>query len=303
MKTPVVFFIFNRPDTTLRVFEEIRKMRPSLLLIVADGPRENHPGDRDLCARTRATLEEVGWDCDVRRNYSPTNLGCRRRVSSGLDWVFQEVEEAILLEDDCLPEPTFFRFCEELLERYREDERIGQISGFNFQSGKRRAPYSYYFSRYYQAWGWASWRRAWKGYDVEMKRWPELRERGRLEDLLGSPHFVPYWRYVLEKVYRGEIDTWDYQWMIHCWTQNRLAILPHANLVKNLGFDARATHTAGWRKFKDGKTEPMRFPMAHPPYVVRDPVADRHTEVHRHLLPIPWFNGLLYRFKSLRQGG
>jgi len=299
LKTPLVLVIFNRPDTTRRVFEEIRRARPPLLLVVADGPRKDHPSDREQCLKARDVADQVDWDCEVRRNYAETNLGCRRRVSSGLDWVFEQVEEAIILEDDCLPDPTFFRFCEELLERYRRDERIGQISGTNFQFGRKRTEYSYYFSRYYQAWGWASWRRAWKNYDVDMKLWPQIRDGRWLRDWLGRQTFVPYWKYILEKVYRHRIDTWDYQWFFHCWIQNRLAIVPEVNLVMNIGFDEGATHTAGWSKFKKIKTDPMVFPLIHPPYVVRRPEADQFVEVDKHLVKVALFNRVLYGLKGL----
>src|SRR5512139_3287315 len=171
LKTPVAFIIFNRPDTAERVFAEIAKARPPKLLVVADGPRANRSGEAEKCAATRAIIDRVDWDCEVLTNFSDTNLGCKNRVSSGIDWVFEQVPEAIILEDDCLPHPTFFRFCEELLERYRDDERIGMISGDNFQLGQKRTDASYYFSRYNHIWGWASWRRAWRHYDREASAW------------------------------------------------------------------------------------------------------------------------------------
>src|SRR6185369_14461868 len=165
LTTPVAFIIFNRPDTTEKVFAEIARARPPKLLVIADGPRAGRAGEADRCAATRAIIDRVDWDCKVLTNYSDVNLGCKNRVASGIDWVFEQVPEAIILEDDCLPDPTFFRFCEELLIRYREDERISQICGANFQFGRKRSNDSYYFSRYNHIWGWASWRRAWQHYD------------------------------------------------------------------------------------------------------------------------------------------
>ncbi|MEW6491011.1 MAG: glycosyltransferase family 2 protein, partial [Cyanobacteriota bacterium] len=164
MKTPVVFIIFNRPDTTQKVFEAIRQAHPPLLFVIADGPRPNKPGEDQKCAATRAIIDQVDWDCEVLTNYSEINLGCERRVSSGLNWVFDTVEEAIILEDDCLPHPTFFSFCEELLDYYRNDQRVMVITGQNVQFGRKRTDYTYYFSRYNHCWGWASWRRAWRSY-------------------------------------------------------------------------------------------------------------------------------------------
>src|SRR3989344_7840291 len=169
LTTPVAFLLFNRPETTARVFAASARAKPPNLLVVADGPRANRPGEAELCAAARAVIEKVDWDCEVVTHFSEVNLGCKCRMSSGVDWVFQTVPEAILLEDDCLPHPSFFRFCEEMLEGYRNDERISMIGGTNFQKGRERSPDSYYFSRYTHIWGWASWRRAWqKIYDVEM---------------------------------------------------------------------------------------------------------------------------------------
>jgi len=278
LKTPVAFIIFNRPETTKRVFAEIAKARPPKLLVIADGPRASHPDDAKKCAAVRAIIDGVNWDCDVLKNYSDVNLGCKRRVSSGLDWVFDTVEEAIILEDDCLPHPTFFRFCEEMLEKYRDDKRIAMISGDNFQFGRKRTEYSYYFSRYTHIWGWASWRRAWDNYDVDMKLWPEISDGGWLKDLLGDKRSVWYWKYIFETVYKGKINTWDYQWTFACWIQSALTVLPNVNLVSNIGFDSEALHTTEKNNLSNLKTEPITFPISHPSYILRDTMADYITE-------------------------
>lgn len=183
LQTPVVFFIFDRPDTTARVFAEIARGKPPKLLLVADGPRPDHPGEAEKCAAARAVVEQVDWPCEALTDYAETNLGCRRRVSSGLDWVFATVEEAIILEDNCLPHPTFFRFCEELLERYRDDERVMRISGGNHKFGRKIGTDSYYFTRYAHVWGWASWRRAWRYYDVNMKSWMSATDKRAFLDV------------------------------------------------------------------------------------------------------------------------
>ncbi len=153
VETPVAFLVFNRPDLTARVFAEIAKVRPKKLLVVADGPRPKRPEDSEKCAAVRSIIDQADWDCEVLKNYSDTNLGCRHRVSSGLNWVFDTVDRAIILKDDVLPHPTFFRFCDELLDRYADDERVGAICGCNFQDGMKRGPCSYYFSRYNHVWG------------------------------------------------------------------------------------------------------------------------------------------------------
>ena len=168
LKTPVVFLIFRRPDLTARVFEAIRQAQPAKLLIVADGDRNEE--EAILCQQARAVTEQIDWDCEVLTNFSDTNLGCKRRVSSGLDWAFSQVEEAIILEDDCLPHPDFFHFCSELLTHYKDDTRIWNICGHNFQDAQWRGDGSYYFSRYADPWGWATWQRAWKHYDKDLSK-------------------------------------------------------------------------------------------------------------------------------------
>jgi hypothetical protein len=278
LKTPVALLIFNRPDTTKRVFEAVRQARPPKLLVVADGPRLRHAGESALCDEARSIATNVDWPCEVLTNFADSNLGCRKRVSSGLDWVFRSVPEAVILEDDCLPDATFFRFSDELLERYRDDERVMMISGDNFQFGHRRTGQSYYFSRYTHIWGWASWRRAWQHYDVDMKLWPAIRDGGWLRDLLDDSASVRHWMKIFDRVYRGEINTWDYQWTFACWLQSGLAIMPSMNLVSNIGFHAGATHTAADSPFSGMGTEPMQFPLDHPAFMVRDRLADDFTQ-------------------------
>jgi hypothetical protein len=268
--------MFNRPQLTSRIFEEIRRARPSKLLVVADGPRADRPGEAARCAETRRIIEGVDWPCEVLTNYSETNLGCKRRVSSGLDWVFEEVEEAIILEDDCLPDPTFFRFCSELLEKYRDDQRIFHISGNHFRSTGEANPNSYYYSRYSFIWGWASWRRAWKHYDVEMKLWPFIRQGKWIGTLFDSESAVDSWTREFQNVYDGKVDTWDYQWALACWANGGLSIRPRGNLISNIGFTPDATHTTDADNTSANiPTEPMEFPLRHPPFMMRDVYEDR----------------------------
>jgi hypothetical protein len=278
LDTPVAFLIFNRPDTTRQVFAEIAKARPSKLLVVGDGPRPNRSGEATRCAAARAVIEQVDWDCEVLTNYSEVNLGCKRRVSSGLDWVFNTVEEAIVLEDDCLPHSSFFRYCEELLKKYKNEERIAQISGVNFQFGRRRSEYSYYFSRYNHIWGWASWRRAWRRYDVSISSWPELRRGEWLETWIGDRRVGEYWRDIFDRVYSGEIDTWDYQWTFACWRRGALTILPEANLISNIGFGSDATHVSSVNEFAHMDLGALQFPLRHPPGIERNSGADAYTD-------------------------
>ena len=287
LKTPVAFIIFNRPDTTERVFAVIAKARPPKLLVVADGPRENRAGEAERCAATRAIIDRVDWDCEVLTNFSDCNLGCKRRVSSGIDWVFEQVEEAIILEDDCLPDSTFFRYCQELLERYRHDQRVGLISGDNFQFGQRRNDDSYYFSKYVHIWGWATWRDRWTdSYDVSMAKWPRIRDEGWLADMVGNEREAAFWSKIFERVYRGEIDTWDYQWVFANWIEGRSTVLPATNLISNIGFDANATHTTGDSELANLPTRPLTFPLKHPVGVIRNMQADAYSEKKCFQIPL-----------------
>jgi len=214
LNTPVIFVIFNRPETTERVFETIREAKPKKLLVIADAPRATHPDDIERCAAARAIINRVDWECEVLTNYADVNLGIGKRPATGFDWAFTLVEEAIILEDDCLPHPTFFRYCEELLDRYRHDLRIMSISGQNVQFGQSRTPYSYYFSRYHHIWGWATWRRAWQHFDIEMKLWPEAKQQNLLAGILDTPKAFKSWTHTFQQTYEGILPTWDYRLLL-----------------------------------------------------------------------------------------
>lgn len=279
LKTPVAFIIFKRPEETERVFAEIRKVKPPKLLVVADGPRANKPGEDADCDRVRAIIERVDWDCEVLKNYADVNLGCRLRVSSGINWVFEMVEEAIIIEDDCLPDVTFFRFAEELLDRYRDDRRIMSISGQNVQFGRKRTDYSYYFSRYNHCWSWATWRRAWQHYDLDMKLWPEIRDGNFLADVLGDPQAVKVWTKTFELCYEKKIDTWDFQWAFASFIQNGMNILANVNLASNIGYGSGGTHTGDVSSpYNNMAAESLTFPLKHPPFAIRDSQADNFTQ-------------------------
>jgi hypothetical protein len=213
-------------------------------------------------------------------------LGCKKRVSSGIDWVFEQVEEAIILEDDCLPDPSFFRFCQESLQHFRHDARIGMISGDNFQLGRASMTDSYYFSKYIHIWGWASWRDRWQAYDVDMGLWPQVREQGRIEDLVLEKSEAPFWQSIFERVYRGEIDTWDYQWVFANWCMGRMNILPSVNLISNIGFGAEATHTTASSPLANLPTRAMTFPLTHPTIQARNREADLFSDRHCFRTPL-----------------
>ena len=296
INSPIVLIIFKRPDTTERVFEAIRQARPTKLFVIADGPRADRPGEAEKCAAARAVIDRVDWDCEVIKNYSEINLGCGKRVASGLDWVFEQVEEAIILEDDCLPDPSFFQFCEELLEKHSYDHRICTISAQGFAKGHHREDYSYYFSRYNHSWGWATWRRAWKSFDFEMSHWKQVHQQQILSDILQDHYAVEAWTKIFESTYSGHVDTWDYQWMLSCWLQNSLSIHPICNLVTNIGDGIDATHTNA-SPYLNLLCEPMRFPLHHPPFIIRDTKAD--TYIQRTVFRLSGSQWIKYKLKRL----
>jgi hypothetical protein len=277
-RSPVALFMFNRPETTRLVFDAIRAVRPSRLAIIADGPRPDVPGDEAACAEARSVLEWIDWPCDVRTLLSPRNMGLRARIESGLSWLFSQFEEAVILEDDCVPEPTFFRFCDEMLGRYREDTRVLSVSGSSFQFGAQRGSGSYYLSRHGHVWGWATWRRAWALHDPEMADWPAARRDRWLETQFSSPVAQQYWDHIFETAYRTR-HTWDFPWRFSYWRRHGMHVIPNANLVSNYGFDEGATHTQQANSiFAFLPTSPMRFPLVHPAAVEPHREADDFTE-------------------------
>jgi hypothetical protein len=243
MKTPVVFLFFNRPHLTARVFDVIREVRPSRLLLVSDGAREGSPDEASRVAAARAVVEQVDWKCHITRNYAEINLGVGRRVSSGLDWAFSQVEEAIILEDDCLPDVTFFNFCSSLLARYRHDERVMMVSGTNHLLKWCTDRQDYHFSVYGSIWGWATWRRAWSHYDFELRALGDPRVRQRIDDLLGDPEQFEYRLEVGRRVQAREVDTWDYQWTWSRLARGGLSAVSAVNLVSNIGIGISGTNT------------------------------------------------------------
>lgn len=275
-KTPIALLIFKRPNTTQKVLEVIRQVRPATLLVVSNFPPDDKPEQIEQCQATRALIEQIDWPCRVLKNYADTYLSCKERISSGLNWVFETVDRAIILEDDCIPDPTFFGYCEELLDRYADDARVMAITGDNFDLPLRQPHYSYYFSRYTHFWGWATWRRAWQHYDVTMRLLPEFLEAGWLSTLLQDPAAVQWWEKTLQGVYSDQKDTWDYQWIFSCWVQGAACIVPRVNLVSNLGFDKDAAHNRDafdWRA--NLPTSPIELPLAHPPFIRIDEQCDR----------------------------
>ncbi|MCL4501101.1 MAG: glycosyltransferase family 2 protein [Deltaproteobacteria bacterium] len=298
--TPVLFLVFNRPAVTDKVFDAIRRAKPSRLFVAADGPRPGRPGEEELCAQVRKIATSVDWDCEVQTRFLDNNLGCQKAVSSAITWFFEQVEEGIILEDDCLPCQSFFWFCQDLLGRYRNDCHIFSISGNNFQKGRPRTDFSYYFSIYNHIWGWASYRRAWKHFDFDMTTWPVIKEGNWLLDLLNDKSAVKYWEKIFQDTWDKKINSWGYRWTFTCWAYSGLCILPNKNLVENIGFGLDATNTKSNDNYYVIKSNNIAFPLKHPPFIIRDTISDRFTQNNHFTIPL--LQRIKNKLKSLSYG-
>lgn len=280
MDVPVVLIVFNRPHSTAKVLEALGRDKPSKLFIVADGAREGSATDREGVQSVRRLCDTLPWRCERVVNVSESNLGCRKRVVSGLNWVFQEVEQAIVLEDDIIPGEGFLRYCAELLERYRSDSRVGSISGVDFSAGTHAFTASYAFSRYNMFWGWATWRRAWALYDDNMSQCSADDPGGInavVERTFGLRRERMYWKMLLKRVAANRIDSWGYRWLLSCWKAGLLGVHPSLSLVDNIGTGPDATHTrSGVYSIK--RCGELRFPLLHPDAVERDSELDQKIE-------------------------
>lgn len=242
MKKPILLIIFNRPEKTKRVFDAIKTYRPKTLFIAGDGPRNT--AERLLCEDARKIIEKINWECDVKTLFQEKNLGCKYGPITAIDWFFKNVEDGIILEDDCLPSPSFFYFCENLLEYYKETPEIMHISGNNFQNGISRGDKnsSYYFSKYTHSWGWATWKRAWLKFDPAIKDFQNFYNKNLINEIPIAKESKRFWiknfkRNIIKK------DSWDSLWMYAVWYNGGISVIPQKNLVKNIGFDNSATHT------------------------------------------------------------
>lgn len=274
---PVLFVIYRRPVVTRRVFAAIAAAEPRRLFIAADGPATI--GDRDGCHEARAVASRIDWECEVSHDFSEENLGLNRRMISAIDWVFRQSESAIVVEDDCLPHPDFFRFCSSMLERYRHDPRVMHVSGECYRT-ERVGAESYFFSKYPLAWGWGTWQRAWSRFDARMKTWPEFRMQPAAQALFDSEDEREYWTSTFDLLQReqaaGRIGSWDYAWYYACMAHG-LSIHPAVNLVSNIGSGPLASHTRDLGDLANRPTGSLDEPLRHPASVVRDHQADLDT--------------------------
>lgn len=295
LKTAVLFLIFNRLDTTKQVFEAIKKAKPPRLYIATDGPRDNVEGEAEKVKAVREyVMNNIDWDCEVKTLFREKNLGCGKAVSEAITWFFEHEEMGIILEDDTLPSQSFFWFCEELLERYKDDKRIGMISGDNFQFGIKRGDADYYFSIYSHIWGWASWRDRWENYNFTLE---SFKDDSFIDEIFNSTKAKKYWKKIFRKMKKHEIDTWDYQWTFTLWRNKQLTILPNLNLVSNIGFGIYSTHTQGDSELSNMKRYEFLLEK-HPLKVERNLEADEYTS-KKISLPKPIFIRVVNKIKGL----
>ncbi len=276
--TAILFIVFNRPELAKQTFEKIRQVKPSKLYVACDGPRQGNENEKESVAKVKEILKMVDWPCEVKTLFQEKNLGCKKGCITAIDWFFENEEKGIILEDDCLPHLDFFNFCESLLDRYNDDDRVSFISGDNFQNGNLRGDASYYFSKYICLWGWASWRRSWEKYDVgNMKFWPEWKNSKDFSDKIPDKVEQKYWKNIFNLMYLEKIDTWDYPLSASVWYNGGLTATPNVNLVSNIGFGIEATHT------KSEDNENSKLPvrsigiLKHPTEIKRDIEADNWT--------------------------
>ena len=285
LNTPILFVIFNRLDTALKVFSRIKNAKPKYLYIAADGPRNEK--EALTCSDVRNTVvSQIDWPCSVKTLFRTENLGCKKSLSGAISWFFENEPEGIILEDDCLPSESFFGFCSQLLEKYRDDERIGHISGSNDQSGVKRGDGSYYFSTLTGIWGWAGWRRVWKDYDLNMDSYPLFEQLNYLEKMPAHAPFKHYWKQMFQTHYQNKnVNSWSFQYAYLNLINNRLSINPNVNLISNIGCSSpEASHFDANNPAANRALEELED-LKEPSFIVPDIVADITAQKFEFTLP------------------
>lgn len=291
LNTPILFLIFNRPDTTRRVFKALQQAQPKQLFIAADGARNDREGEKEKCAATRAIVQLIDWDCEIKLLFRERNLGCGKAVSSAISWFFENVDMGIILEDDCLPHPDFFPFCEELLYRFKDNTKVMHIGANNYQDGVKRGGGSYYFSKNSEIWGWATWKRTWEKYNFSLTSLSNQDIIDAIESTSLIEDEKKYWIPIFLQMKDNPIDTWDYQYVYNIITNNGVCVLPNINLVSNIGFEGEGgTHTTALdSKYADRQVFPI-MPLTHPTSIILDKEADKYYYYKYLHNPIPPFS-------------
>jgi hypothetical protein len=281
-EVPVLLIVWRRPEHLRQVIGALRQVKPQKVYVACDGPNPSRPGEREKVSLVQRVIDtEVDWSCQIFKRYHSENIGCRNSVIHAIDWFLDEVGEGIILEDDCVPSPDFFRYCSELLSRFRHDTRIWSICGSNFQLGNRRGDADYYFSIHGDSWGWATWKRAWNHFHAAEEGWQQYRDSGVMHNVLTDPHERRYWTAIMDDLFvRGIPDAWDYQWWLAGWMNHALHIWPNSSLISNIGFGPDATHTFTRTLFSELPTDAIEV-LTHPRFILPDRAADRFAFLHR----------------------
>ena len=297
--TPILFLIFNRPDTTQKVFEKIMAIKPTKLYLAVDGHRLHKAGEYEKCEQVKQLiLNNIDWECEVKTLFRTENIGCKLAVSQAINWFFEHEEQGIILEDDCVPDLSFFDFCAQLLEFYKFDDKVMHIGGNNFQNGIKRGDGSYYFSNLNHIWGWATWKRAWKKYDIELKKWKIFRNSDKFSCLFPDKKIINYYDNLINQVIDNQFDTWDVQWTASIWINDGISILPNNNLVSNIGFGSDGTHTKNVKsKMSNISTNPIKLPLKILTNILVDNKAD--TFFYKNFIYISTFATVKYKIKTL----
>lgn len=297
MTTPPVLVLgFNRPEKTRQVISQLRKAKPKQVFFSTDGPRLTNRQDQEKSSQVRNLRSDFDWDCQLHENHNERNLGCQRAVEEGISWFLKHVECGIILEDDCVPDLSFFPYCAELLERYKSDNRIMMISGFN-PIPDIHSKESYRFSSIAKVWGWATWRRSWNLYDKDFSRSPDIRNDPILHRLFEDPNLIAAWKYRWGLTQLKKVDSWAWRWAFSMMTNSGLCVTPNSNLIRNVGFDEDATHTS--EEWKGPCVQPIGTPLIHPTKVFVDKQQDMLEE--RNVYPVGLANGIWGLWKRFRK--
>jgi hypothetical protein len=301
---PVLFMLFNRASTTRKVFDKVRQTRPSKIFVAANGPRPEVSSDYRKCSDVREIFDEVDWDCEIHTNFRSTNIGMQRHWWSSLDWFFENVDSGIILEDDCVPDVSFFGYCKELLDKYKDDTNVMHINGSNFQFGQKRGDASYYISKYPYVWGWATWKRAWQRYDNDMSSFPAFKANRLIDSAVSTDAEKKYWMRFFESLFDGSREACDVKWVYTIWSHEGFCITPNVNMITNIGYGPSAGHTIIKERTMDQDAHDIgKIQHPNPLLIAPDLEADRLTFkilFHRNFFEKAIYTILLWISKKLK---
>lgn len=280
-KIPVLLLTWKREKEIKLILNILKKINAINIYINSDGCEfsESKSKQKDKIIQTRnSILKNIDWECKVHLKFNNKNLGCKQSVISGINWLFENEESGIILEEDCIPNESFFHFCAALLAKYENNKDIGCITGVNFQNGQKVSNSSYYFSKYNHCWGWATWKKSWDLFDADMSFWPIMQNQKNWSiDPLMRKEERKYWVDIFESSYQNYFDSWAYPWLASLWYRNKLTITPEYNLVSNVGFDGLATHTKNRFSISANKKTFAIEKIIHNSSIKRNAEADRYT--------------------------